>query len=86
MSLEKKLKVKDGITGKVLTVDENGVMASSNKDVDDIASATELSNVESRVTDNETDISNLDDRVTTLEGTVDEISNQIESINGEVVE
>lgn len=72
MSLEKKLKVKDGVEGKVLTVDASGVMTSSNKDVDDIASATDLSNVESRVT--------------TLEGTVDEISNQIESINGEVVE
>lgn len=100
MSLEKKLKVKDGIEGKVLTVDANGVMTSSNKDVDDIASANELgnvtervatnetniSNLDGRVGTNETDISNLDTRVTTLEGAVDEMMSQVESINGEVVE
>ena len=86
MSLEKKLKVKDGVEGKVLTVDANGVMASSNKDVNDIASANELGNVTERVSTNETNIGNLDTRVTTLEGAVDEMMNQVESINGEVVE
>ena len=85
MSLEKKLKVKDGVTGKVLTVDANGVMTSSDKNVDDIASANELGNVTERVATNETDISNLDTRVTTLEGAVDEMISQVESINGEVV-
>lgn len=96
----KGLKIKNAVDGKVMTTDENGVAVSSDKDVQDIASATELSNVESRVTDteanvdsldtrvsnNESNIDSLDQRISTLENDVQDISDAIEEINGEVVE
>lgn len=96
----KGLKIKNAVEGKVMTTDENGVAVSSDKDVQDIASATELSNVESRVTDteanvdsldtrvsnNESNIDSLDQRISTLENDVQDISDAIEEINGEVVE
>ena len=96
----KGLKIKNAVVGKVMTTNENGVAVSSDKDVQDIASATELSNVESRVTDteanvdsldtrvtdNESNIDSLDQRISTLENDVQDISNAIEEINGEVVE
>lgn len=100
MSELKGLKIKNAVEGKVMTTDENGVAVSSDKDVQDIASATELSNVESRVTDteanvdsldtrvsnNESNIDSLDQRISTLENDVQDISDAIEEINGEVVE
>lgn len=100
MSELKGLKIKNAVEGKVMTTDENGVAVSSDKDVQDIASATELSNVESRVTDteanvdsldtrvsnNESNINSLDQRISTLENDVQDISDAIEEINGEVVE
>lgn len=82
----KGLKIKNAVVGKVMTTDENGVAVSSDKDVQDIASATELSNVESRVTDTEANVDSLDQRISTLESDVQDISDAIEEINGEVVE
>ena len=38
----KGLKIKDGVEGKVLTVGADGVAKTSDKDVSDIASASEL--------------------------------------------
>lgn len=63
------LKIKNGVQGKVLTVDANGVAKTSNKDVSDIASAS--------------DLSNLTERVTEIEGTLDSALEQLEEINGE---
>ena len=99
MSELKGLKIKDAVQGKVLTTDENGVVISSNVDVNDIASANELVSVESRVSQNETaisdldgrtsqnetDISNLDGRIAELENNVQDIANAVEDINGEIV-
>lgn len=85
MSELKGLKIKDAVQGKVLTTDENGVVISSNVDVNDIASANELASVESRVSQNETTIGNLDSRITELENNVQNIANNIEDINGEIV-
>lgn len=65
----KGLKVKDGVQGKVLTVGSDGTAQSSNKDVNDIASAN--------------DLSNLTERVATIEGTLDSALEQLEEINGE---
>lgn len=67
----KGLKVKDAIENRVLTVDNNGVIKSSNKDVGELATNS--------------DISALDNRITALEGSVTDIENQIVSINGEEV-
>lgn len=85
MSELKGLKIKDAVQGKVLTTDENGVVISSNVDVNDIASANELASVESRTSQNETDISNLDGRIAKLENNVQDIANAVEDINGEIV-
>ena len=71
MSELKGLRVKDAIEGKVLTTDSNGVMQSSNKSVDELATSS--------------DISALDNRITALEGSVDEIQNKVIDINGEEV-
>lgn len=65
----KGLRIKNGVRGKVLTVDANGVAQTSNKDVDDIASAS--------------DLSNLTERVAEIEGTLDSALEQLEEINGE---
>ena len=64
----KGLKIKDGVEGKVLTVDVNGVAKTSDKAVSDIASASELGA--------------LADRVSTVEGTLNSALNQLEEING----
>ena len=71
MSELKSLKVKNAVSGKVLTTDNNGTMQSSNLNVADIATNT--------------DISGLDTRITALEGNVADIENQIVAINGEEV-
>ena len=64
----KGLKIKDGVEGKVLTVGADGVAKTSNKDVSDIASASELGA--------------LADRVSSVEGTLNGTLNQLEEING----
>ena len=64
----KGLKIKDGVEGKVLTVGADGVAKTSNKDVSDIASASELEA--------------LADRVSSVEGTLNGTLNQLEEING----
>lgn len=71
MSELKGLRVKDAIEGRVLTTDSNGVMQSSNKSVDELATNS--------------DISALDNRITVLEGSVDELQNKVIDINGEEV-
>lgn len=71
MSELKGLRVKDAIEGRVLTTDSNGVMQSSNKSVDELATNS--------------DISTLDNRITALEGSVDELQNKVIDINGEEV-
>ena len=71
MSELKGLRVKDAIEGRVLTTDSNGVMQSSNKSVDELATSS--------------DISALDDRITALEGSVDELQDKVIDINGEEV-
>lgn len=65
----KGLRIKDGVQGKVLTVDANGVAQTTDKDVNDIASAN--------------DLSNLTERVAIIEGTLDSALEQLEEINGE---
>lgn len=64
----KGLKIKDGVEGKVLTVGADGVAKTSDKDVSDIASASELEA--------------LADRVSLVEGTLNGTLNQLEEING----
>lgn len=86
MSLEKSLKIKDSVEGKVLTTDSNGSAVSSNVDVNDIASATELSNIGDRVGTAEGNINSLENRVSNLEADVEDIANKIININGEEVE
>lgn len=86
MSLEKGLKIKNSTEGKVLTTDGNGVAVSSDVDVNDIASATELSNVSDRVGTAEGNLTNLENRVSNLEDDVETIANKIVNINGEEVE
>ena len=86
MSLEKSLKIKDSVEGKVLTTDSNGSAVSSNVDVNDIASATELSNIGHRVGTAEGNINSLENRVSNLEADVEDIANKIININGEEVE
>ena len=100
MGLEKKLKIKDSVEGKVLTTDSNGSAVSSNVDVNDIASASDLSDLTDRVGITETDISDLDlrmgtaegdisdlaGRVSDLEDDVEDIADRIININGEEVE
>lgn len=71
MSELKGLRVKDAVEGRVLTTDSNGVMQSSNKSVDELATNS--------------DISALDNRITALEGSVDELQNKVIDINGEEV-
>ena len=71
MSELKGLRVKDAVEGRVLTTDSNGVMQSSNKSVDELATNS--------------DISALDDRITALEGSVDELQDKVIDINGEEV-
>lgn len=71
MSELKGLRVKDAVEGKVLTTDSNGVMQSSNKSVDELATSS--------------DISALDNRITALEGSVSELQVKVVDINGEEV-
>ena len=71
MSELKGLRVKDAVEGKVLTTDSNGVMQSSNKSVDELATSL--------------DISALDNRITALEGSVNELQVKVVNINGEKV-
>lgn len=71
MSELKGLRVKDAVEGRVLTTDSNGVMQSSNKSVDELATSS--------------DISALDNRITALEGSVDKLQNKVIAINGEEV-
>lgn len=71
MSELKGLRVKDAVEGKVLTTDSNGVMQSSNKSVDELATSS--------------DISALDNRITALEGSVNELQVKVVDINGEEV-
>ena len=71
MSELKGLRVKDAVEGKVLTTDSNGVMQSSNKSVDELATSS--------------DISALDTRITALEGSVNELQVKVVDINGEEV-
>ena len=71
MSELKGLRVKDAVEGKVLTTDSNGVMQSSNKSVDELATSS--------------DISVLDNRITALEGSVNELHVKVVDINGEEV-
>lgn len=77
MSELKGLKIKNAVEGKVMTTDENGVAVSSDKDVQDIASATELSNVESRVTDTEANVDSLDTRVSNNESNIDGLDTRV---------
>ena len=71
MSELKGLRVKDAVEGRVLTTDSNGVMQSSNKSVDELATSS--------------DISALDNRITALEGSVSELQVKVVDINGEEV-
>lgn len=64
----KKLKIPNSQAGKLLTTDENGVLVSTNKEVTDVASAT--------------DLNNLDERVSELENDMTTVEQQLEEING----
>jgi len=64
----KNLKITNGQAGKVMTVDNNGVLTSSNKNVSDLADTTT------------TDA--LDQRITALEGAVEDVGQRLQNING----
>ena len=64
----KRLKIANGQAGKVMTVDNDGVLTPSNKNVSDLADTTT------------TDA--LDARITTLEGAVEDVGQRLQDING----
>ena len=64
----KGLKVKDSVSGKILTTDANGVMKSSDVAVEDVAM--------------QSDVTSLADRVTAIEGNITNTVTQLQDING----
>ena len=64
----KRLKIANGQAGKVMTVDNDGVLTPSNKNVADLA--------DTATTDA------LDARVTTLEGAIEDVGQRLQDING----
>ena len=64
----KRLKIANGQAGKVMTVDNDGVLTPSNKNVADLADTAR------------TDA--LDVRITNLEGAVEDVGQRLQDING----
>ena len=64
----KRLKIANGQAGKVMTVDNDGVLTPSNKNVDDL--------VDTSVTDA------LEERISALEGQVEDVGQRLQDING----
>ena len=64
----KRLKIANGQAGKVMTVDNDGVLTPSNKNVADLA--------DTATTDA------LDARITNLEGAVEDVGQRLQDING----
>ena len=63
----KRLKIAGSTANKILITDNDGVLKSSNKSVEDLA-ATEVTNA-------------LDERITELEGAVEDVGQTLQDIN-----
>lgn len=64
----KRLKIAGSTANKILITDNDGVLKSSNKSVEDLAT-TEVTNA-------------LDERITELEGAVEDVGQRLQDING----
>lgn len=85
-TLFKNLKFPDLDKNKLMTLDEDGFIKATNKDIDSIADknevASEISEVNKTIESNKTE---TDNRLAALEASVQSVSAKLTDINGETV-